>query len=93
MQHTLINPIQLRHFNLIVKDNPYSTDEPMRTEVEDGELVMTLQSDGTVIYLYTWTTTDDDLCSLPHVTMSFPHPWNPCNVHFPKTSCRVQEEF
>ena len=33
----------------------------MRTGVEGGELVMPLQSYGTVIYLDTWKPTYDDL--------------------------------
>ena len=61
IQHTIINPNQLSHFGLIVKDDPYATDELMRIEVEDVEFVMSLQSDGTVIYLDTWKPTYDDL--------------------------------
>ena len=30
MQHTLINPNQLRYYGLLVKDDPYAKDEPMR---------------------------------------------------------------
>ena len=89
MQHTLINPNQLRHFGLIVKDDTFATDEPMRIEVEDGEFVIPLQSDGTVLYLNTWTPNDYALRLLPHVTMSSPHPWNPHDVQFPKTSRRM----
>ena len=91
MQHTLINPNQLRHFGLIVKDDTYATDEPMHIKVEDVDFLMPLQYDSTVIYLDTWTTTDDDLRLLPHVTTSFPYPWNQRDVQFTKSSYRVQE--
>ena len=93
MQHTLVNPNQLLHYGLTVRADPYNSEEPIRIETENGEFVMPLLSDGTVIYLDTWTPTDEDLCSLPHVTMSSPHPWNPRDVQFPKTSRRVQEDF
>ena len=93
MEHTLVNPNQLRHFGLIIRDDPYNLEEPIRIETENGEFVMPLLSNGTVIYLDTWTPTDEDLCSLPHVIMSSPHPWNPRDVQFPKTSRRVQEDF
>ena len=43
-----------------MKDDPYATDEPMSIEVEDGEFIMLLQSYGKVIYVSTWTPTDDD---------------------------------
>ena len=93
MHHTLINTNQLRHFGLIVKDDTFATDEPMRIEVEDGEFLMPLQSNGTVIYLDSWTPTDDNLRLLPHVTMSSSHSWNTRYVQFPKTYCRMQEEL
>ena len=86
MQHTLINPNQLRHFGLIVKDDTYAMDEPMRIEVEYGKFVMPQQYNGTVIYLDTCTPTDDNFRSLPHVTMSPPHRWNPHDIKFTKAS-------
>ena len=61
----------------------------MCIEVEDGEFLMLLQSNCTVIYLDTWTPTDDNLRSLPHVTMSPPHRWNPHEIKFTKASCRM----
>ena len=93
MQHTLINPNQLRHFGLILKDDPYATDEPMCIEVEDGEFLMLLQSNCTVIYLDTLTPTDEGLCQLSHVTMSSSLPCNPRDVQFPKTYRRIKEEL
>ena len=89
MQHTLINPNQLRHVGLIVKYDLYATDEPMHIEVEYGEFLIPLQSDGTVIYLDTWAPNYENLCLFPHATISSPHPWNPLDVQFPKTSRRV----
>ena len=93
MQNTLINPNQLRYYGLLVKDDPYAINEPMRIESENGDVILPLHSNGTVIYLDTWTPTDQDLQQLPHITMSSPHPWNPRDVKFPKTSRRVQEEM
>ena len=65
----------------------------MLIEVEDCGFVIPLQYNGTVIYLDTWTQTDDDLHSLPHVTIRFPHPWNPRDVQFPKTYRPVKKEL
>ena len=93
MQHTLINPNQLRYYGLLVKDDPYAKDEPMRIESESGDIVLPLKSDGTIIFLETWSPTDHDLNTLPHIVMSSPHPWNPHDIQFPKTSRRVQEEL
>ena len=93
MQHTLINPNQLRQFGIIVKYDPYATDEPMCIEVEDVEFVMPLQSDGTVIYMDTLTPRDENLCSVPPVTITSTQPWNPRDIQFFKTSRHMQEEL
>ena len=68
-------------------------EETMGIESENGDFVLPLKYDGTVIYLDTCTPTDNDMCLLSHVIMSSPHPWNPRNIQFPKTSRRVQEEL
>ena len=52
-----------------------------------------MHTEGTVIYLDTWTSTDEDLSQLPHIIMTSPHPCNPSEVQFPKTSQRVEEEL
>jgi len=93
MVNTLVNPNQLRYFGLTVKDDPYDKDQPMRIESENGEVVLPLHSDGTVIYLDTWSPTDNDLNDFPHVVMSSQHEWNPVDVKFPKTSRQSEEEM
>ena len=55
---------------------------------DDGEegLVMCLRSQGTVIYLNTWTPTDGDLSELRHITLTSDKVWDPHEVQFPGTS-------
>ena len=71
MSHSLCNPNQLRHFGVQIQDNPYSN-EPMhmRKEDEDGTFVACFKSQGTCIFLETWTPTDGDLQSYPHIVIS-----------------------
>jgi len=59
----------------------------------DGAVVIPLTSDGTTIYVNTWTPTQIDLQSHPHVVMSSPHPWEPRSVQFPQPSQSTKEEF
>ena len=61
MQHTLLNPNQLQSFGMLVKDDPFASDEPIRIESENGDVVLPLHTEGTIIYLGTWTPTDKDL--------------------------------
>ena len=61
MQHTLLNTNQLRSFGMLVKDDPFASDEPILIESENGDAVLPLHTEGTIIYLDTWTSTDKDL--------------------------------
>ena len=54
MDHTLINPNQLRHFNTEVQDNPYHATDPMSITSPNGEFMACLQSQGTNVFLNTW---------------------------------------
>ena len=93
MQHTILNPNQLRSFCMLVKDEPFASDEPICIESENGDAVLPLHIEGTIIYLDTWTPTDKDLSQFPHIIMMLPHPWNPSEVQFHKTSRRVQKKI
>ena len=84
IKHTLLNPNQLLSFGMLVKDDPFALDKPIRIESENGYAVLPLHTEVTIIYLDTWTPTDKDLSQLPHVAS--PHPWNPSEGQFPKTS-------
>ena len=52
--HTLINPNQLRHFGMIVQDNPMSN-EPLFIHNENNDFNMELKIKGTTIFLDTFT--------------------------------------
>ena len=77
MKHTLLNPNQLQSFGMLVKDDPFTSDETIRIESENGDAVLPLHTEGTIIYLDTCTLTDKDLSQFPHIKMTSPHPWNP----------------
>ena len=78
---------------MLVKDDPFALDEPIHIESENRYAVLPLHTEGTIIYLDTWTPTDEDLLQFPHIIMTLPHPCNPSEVQFPKTSQRVEEEL
>ena len=80
MQHILLNPNQLRSFAMLVKDDPFASDETICIESENGDAFLPLHTEGTIIYLDTWTPTDEDLSQFPHIIMTSPHPWNPSKV-------------
>ena len=91
MHHTLLNTNQLRSFGMLVKYDPFASDEPIHIESENVDAVLPLHTEGTTIYLDTWTPTDKDLSQFPHITMTSPHPWNTSEVQSPKTSRQMEE--
>ena len=78
LEHSLMTPNQLRHFGVMVQDNPYSN-SPMviQKDTNKEEFVACLKSTGTNIYINTWTPTDRDLQEYPHVVLTSDQLWDP----------------
>jgi hypothetical protein len=76
MDHTLVNPNQLRAFGLTVQDNPFS-EAPIFIATEGHEFILPLASKGTILGVTTRTPTNNELQSCPHVTLSSEHEWDP----------------
>jgi hypothetical protein len=85
MEHTLVNPNQLRAYGITVQDNPFA-EAPIFISTEGNEFTLPLASKGTTLGVPTRTPTDHELQTCPHVVLSSEHDWDPQNVHFPKTS-------
>jgi hypothetical protein len=92
MQHTLINPNQLRHFGTKVQDNPMS-EHPLSIIMEDDEFCMELFMDGMIVFAETFSPSEHELDTCPHIHLSSPHPWNPTKVKFPKCNITLEEEI
>lgn len=88
LQYSLMNPNQLRDYGVEVQDNPYSDDNMLiRNEVHDDDgFVACLRSEGTNIYIDTWTPTQKDLEEYRHIVMTSDKPWDPHEVQFPSPS-------
>mmetsp|Transcript_16579 Transcript_16579/g.25067 ORF Transcript_16579/g.25067 Transcript_16579/m.25067 type:complete len:243 (-) Transcript_16579:3911-4639(-) len=87
LPNSLANPNQFRHFGVHVQDNPFDED-PMviRQEYDDISFVACLKSEGTDIFIETWTPSLNDLNNLPHVVLTSPDNWNPSEVKLPGIS-------
>ena len=91
MDHTLVNPNQMRHFGIKVQDNPYN-DTLLYLMMEDGDFVLPLAVQVTNIMVDTCTRTEEELQTCNQITLSLQHPWNPNRVIFPQPSHTGQEE-
>ena len=91
LDHSLINPNQLRHFGTTVQDNPYSN-EPMQLISPEEDFRACLLSQGTTIYIDTWKPTAQDLLDYPHIVLTSSEPWNPHSMEFPGIPYSEREE-
>ena len=83
MDHTLINPNQLRHFGTRVQDDPTSS-YPLSIITEDESFSMGLAMTVTIVYAPTFSPSAHDLEKYPHIELSSPNTWDPKRVTFPK---------
>ena len=90
MDHTLINPNQLRHFGTQVQDNPMA-DQPLSIITEDNEFCMEMAMAGTICSVDTFAPSERELQTCPHIILSSHHPWDPHNVTFPKSNRTLDE--
>jgi len=94
LANSLMNPNQLREFGVEVQDNPYSGDPMVIEKVGDEEdFVACLKSQGTNIFINTWTPTMRDLNECSHIVLTSPREWNPSAVSFPGITDGDMEEI
>ena len=91
LEHSLLNPNQMRHYGVTVQDNPFDKRGIYLEEEEESEKIP-LQSEGTTIYLTTRTPTERELHECCHITLSSKAAWNPNEVQFPEYGHQRMEE-
>ena len=90
--NSLLNPNQLRHSGIRVQDDPTSH-RALSIITEDNTFGMELFLEGTIVYANTFTPSDEELRTCPHITLSSEAPWDPQNVSFPDTRGSLEESM
>jgi hypothetical protein len=93
MDHTLLNPNQLRNFQLDVYDNPFDRTNDLHIDTP-SDLQIPLKTKGTVVYFITGFLCT--LISMPTSTssnLSSAAEWNPSTFHFPGTMEDEEEDY
>lgn len=80
MDHTLLNPNQMRYDGTTVQDNPFD-DRGMYLQ-RDNNCHIPLTAMGTIIGCDSWAPTDHELQYWPHVQLTSDSTWDPSNVDF-----------
>ena len=79
LDHTLINPNQLRAYGIPLWDNPF--DQMHALSIDDNDtLQIPLRTHGTKIAFRSRVPTSEELRTCQHIQMTSAHPWNPPEV-------------
>ena len=78
LDHSLINPNQVRANEIPFWDNPYDRDHPLGTETPS--LHLPLQVRGTKLYFTTRAPTNAELQNCERIHMTSQHEWDPVEV-------------
>ena len=79
MNHSLINPNQIRHAGIGYWDNLYDRDRGLKIEVSNS-LTIPLYPRRTKLMFKTRVPTRHELDNCEHIDMSNPEPWDPRRV-------------
>ena len=88
LDHTLVNPNQVRAYSVSIQDNPFDT-KPLSIAADDVSVKLYLE--GTIICGDTQTPTESELGQLPRLILTSPHAWDPHNVCFPSYSGQLSD--
>ena len=83
LDHTLVNPNQLRAYGVSNQDNPFDI-KPLSITTDDVSVKLYLE--GMIICGDTRTPTESELGQLPWLILTSLHDWDPHNVCFPSCS-------
>ena len=79
LDHSLINPNQVRHMGNDMWDNPYDTERPLCISTTEG-ISIPMHTSGSKIQFRTRVPSREELATCPHITMTDQKPWNPEDV-------------
>lgn len=79
LDHTLINPNQVRAYGIPFWDNPYDASRSLSIDVDDT-LSIPLRTIGTKVTFRTRVPTAHELEKSDHIHMTSSTPWNPADV-------------
>lgn len=79
MDHSLINPNQIRHFGIAVSDDPYDSTQSLGIDHDD--LFIPFMTEGCTVFFETFVPSDEELESCQHIVLTDGEiKWNPSDV-------------
>jgi hypothetical protein len=83
MNHSLLNPNQMRHDGTIVQDNPFKSGGPF---IFRDNIHIPLQTFGTIVGCNTWAPSDVELQTHTHVHLTNEQQWDPNEMTIRQTN-------
>ena len=68
MDHSLINPNQIRHFGVVVNDNPY--DPASELGIDHDACFVSFETKGSTVFFESYVPSDKELETCPHVVLT-----------------------
>ena len=91
MEHSLINPNQLRCYGTKVQDDR-TLHRTLLIITEDNEFCMELYMKSTIVYTDTFTPSSQELEQCPQIELLSSRPWDPNHVKFPEATTTLEDE-
>ena len=91
MDHSLINPNQIRHSGIGFWDNPYDKEKGLKIDINDS-LTIPLKVKRTKLSFETRVPTRHELDNCEHVDMTSTAPWDPRSVILQEVNEQIPEK-
>lgn len=91
MDHSLINPNQIRITGIDVCDNPF--DRNTRLGIDHEDVFVPFRTQGSTVYFESFVPSEDDLHDYPHIVLTDDKEWDPTTVVLPQNQSSDEEEF
>ena len=91
LDHSLINPNQVRSYGIPFWDNPFDKERGLRIEVDDA-VSINMETKGTKIRFETRAPTNSELSECFHLQLTSKTAWNPSKVSLSEIRVRTRDD-
>ena len=91
LDHSLINPNQIRAYGIGFWDNPYDKDKGLRIEMDEASMIQ-MRTKGTKVLFDTRSPTPKELATCHHIQLTSKAEWNPTKLIMSEVGSKERED-